>query len=87
VISHQKGTWAGTRESLAAHGPANTVILTNKVSRPTISTHNGLVYLKNRMKTTLAYFEVQYTKYNTRKKNTLERLCICYQYREYGVGI
>jgi hypothetical protein len=53
---------------LAAHGPANTVILTNKVSRPTISTHNGLVYLKNRMKTTLAYFEVQYTKYNTRKK-------------------
>jgi hypothetical protein len=62
------------------------VILTNKVSRPTISTHNGLVYLKNRMKTTLAYFEVQYTKYNTRKK-TLERLCICYQYREYGVGI
>jgi hypothetical protein len=57
---------------LAAHGPANTVILTNKVSRPTISTHNGLVYLKNRMKTTLAYFEVQYTKYNTRKKNSRE---------------
>ncbi len=56
---HQKGTWAGTWESLAAHGPANKVILTNKVSRPTISTNDGLVYLKNRMKTTLAYFEVQ----------------------------